>query len=377
MMRMELDWQEIDRELVGIAKRRAALDVEEARWLREAARIRIWREVGCGSLAEYMERRLGYAPHTAMERLRVALAIEQLPAIEAALGSGELAFSAVRELTRVATAETEHAWLDASDGKNVHEIEQLVSGRRRGDLPSDVVDPDLKPRVVRFEVLPEVDALIRQVRQMLANERGHHVEDNELVAAMCDALLGDSPSRARSQVAIRRCDACGAASQEGAGKEISIDNAAVDRAECDADRIELDGTVTHDILAATRRAIRRRDHGKCRVPGCRATRNLEIHHIVSREAGGTHDRDNLILLCNGHHDAHHRGTLTICGTASVLEIGSHAGPVAIAADAKLALVTMGFRPSEAKAAIAKAASHTGSCSDLDTFLRTCLRFTSA
>ena len=101
MMRMEIDWREVDEQLRGIAKRRAALDVEEAKWLREAARIRIWREVGCGSLAEYLERRLGYAPHTAMERLRVALAIEQLPAIEAALAEGELTFSAVRELTRV------------------------------------------------------------------------------------------------------------------------------------------------------------------------------------------------------------------------------------------------------------------------------------
>src|SRR5438067_4477616 len=131
---VDCDWREVDRELRGIAKRRATLDAEEARWLREAQRLMIWREVGCGSLAEYMERRLGYAPHTAMERLRVALAIEALPAIEFALASGDLPFSAVRELTRVATADTESAWLEAGSGKSVHEIEQLVAGRRRGDL---------------------------------------------------------------------------------------------------------------------------------------------------------------------------------------------------------------------------------------------------
>src|SRR5256885_3908537 len=116
-------WREVDRELRGIAKRRAALDAEEARWLRDAYRLRIWREVGCGSLAEYMERRLGYAPHTATERLRVALAIADLPAIEAALAIGELPFSAVRELTRVATADTERAWLEVGNGKSVHAIE--------------------------------------------------------------------------------------------------------------------------------------------------------------------------------------------------------------------------------------------------------------
>src|SRR5256714_11662676 len=106
---VDRDWREVDRELRGIAKRRAVLDADEARWLREAQKLRIWREVGCGSLAEYMERRLGYAPHTALERLRVALAIEGLPALEEALARGELPFSAVRELTRVATAETETA----------------------------------------------------------------------------------------------------------------------------------------------------------------------------------------------------------------------------------------------------------------------------
>src|SRR5438105_14702262 len=89
-VRSDRDWREVDRELRGIAKRRATLDAEEARWLREAQRLMIWREVGCGSLAEYMERRLGYAPHTAMGRLRVALAIEALPAIEFPVAARDL-----------------------------------------------------------------------------------------------------------------------------------------------------------------------------------------------------------------------------------------------------------------------------------------------
>ena len=39
---------------------------------------------------------------------------------------------AVRELTRVATPETEGVWLEAIDGCNVREIEDAVSGRKRG-----------------------------------------------------------------------------------------------------------------------------------------------------------------------------------------------------------------------------------------------------
>src|SRR5690349_17813044 len=110
-MAERVGWEMVDVALRGIAKRRGALDALEARWLREALRVKIWREVGCVSLADYLERRLGYAPRTAHDRVRVALALVELPAIEAALASG-LPHSAVRELTRVATKETEQQWLD-------------------------------------------------------------------------------------------------------------------------------------------------------------------------------------------------------------------------------------------------------------------------
>ena len=43
-------------------------------------------------------------------------------------------------------------------------------------------------------------------------------------------------------------------------------------------------------------------------------------------------------------------------------------------DAKSALVTMGFRPHEAKDAISHAMSHAGSRANFDTFMKTCLRY---
>jgi hypothetical protein len=46
-------YREIDKTLRRIAKRRAALDVEEARWLREAERGRIWRKLGFSTALEY------------------------------------------------------------------------------------------------------------------------------------------------------------------------------------------------------------------------------------------------------------------------------------------------------------------------------------
>lgn len=62
---------------------------------------------------------------------------------------------------------------------------------------------------------------------------------------------------------------------------------------------------------AQRRALHRRDMGRCRFPGCRARRGVEAHHIAWWSLGGPTDLDNLILLCGYHHMLVHEGGYSI------------------------------------------------------------------
>src|SRR5438552_10106741 len=96
------DWRTVDRALRAIRRSRAVLDAEEMHWLREAEALQIWRPLGMVSALDYLERVLGYAPRTALDRLRVARALGTLPRLTAAFAGDDLTFSAVRELTRVA-----------------------------------------------------------------------------------------------------------------------------------------------------------------------------------------------------------------------------------------------------------------------------------
>ena len=257
---------------------------------------------------DYLERILGYSPRVGQERLRVARALGELPLIEQALAGGELSYSAVRELTRVATRATEAAWARAAAGMNLRQVEELVAGRAPGALPEDPADPTVRPHVVRFELSPETYARLRQARAALDDEHGTSLSDDELVAALCDAAL-DAPSerddsgRARYQIATTLCSRCRQGWQHGAGVSVPVGPAAVERAECDAQRIgSLDGAAperaTQDIPPATVRFVLRRDQGRCRVPGCRSARGLEVHHIHHRAHGGRHDAANLITLCS-------------------------------------------------------------------------------
>src|ERR1044071_9385470 len=322
------DWRVVDRALRSIAARRAGLDAEELRWLREAEMLQIWRPLGMVSALDYLERVFGYPPRIAQERLRMARALGALPILEGALATGKLPFSAVRELTRVVTPATEAPWVAAACGKNLRQVEDLVSGHRPGDRPEDAPDPEARTHVVRFELSAPTFAQLRQAHQALDDDRGRRLSDDDLVAALCDAVLagavGSGPSgRARFQIAVTVCERCQRGWQDGAGAKIAIDAAAVERALCDAQHIgSLDGDgperAHQDVPPSMVRFVWRRDGGRCRVPGCRSARGLEIHHLVHRADGGTNEASNLALLCSSCHLAHHSGALTIRGPADQL-----------------------------------------------------------
>ncbi|HMG55912.1 MAG TPA: HNH endonuclease signature motif containing protein [Kofleriaceae bacterium] len=284
---------------------------------------------------------LHYAPRTAHDRLRVARALGSLPALTGALSHGDLSFSAVRELTRVATPATEARWLAAAAGKNLREIEDLVADRRPGDQPDDPPDPEARTHVVRFELAAQTFALLRQARTTLDEEHGTNLPDDRFVAALCNAVLDGTsqaaPSgRAKFQIAMTVCQRCRGGWQAGAGVQVPVDATVVERALCDALHIgSLDGAAPErahqDIPPSVARFVWHRDHGRCRVPGCRSARGLEIRHVVHRAHGGSHDASNLVLCCSSCHQSHHAGVLTISGTADQLEVG-RPGHLAAAAD---------------------------------------------
>jgi hypothetical protein len=101
------DWKRAHEQLVRLAKSRAGLELEEGKWLLAAQRAGTHQHLGYGSVLEYAEWLFGHAPRLTHEKLRVAGALERLPELEQALSAGELTWSAVRALTRVATPETE------------------------------------------------------------------------------------------------------------------------------------------------------------------------------------------------------------------------------------------------------------------------------
>jgi hypothetical protein len=59
-----------------------------------------------------------------------------------------------------------------------------------------------------------------------------------------------------------------------------------------------------------------RDGWRCTIPGCTSQRNLQLHHVLFRSAGGSEDGQNLTTLCAAHHQRCVRGgVIRISGRA--------------------------------------------------------------
>ncbi len=271
---------------------------------------------------------MGHSHHVATERMRVAHELLELPAIREEFREGQMPWPSVRELTRVVTRETEDAWLDAVAGKKCADVQQLVRGKSKGDLPTAPVDPSkLKYRIVLDDVSAETFLMHQQAVTALANARGAAVSPDDIARAYATAIL-EPPApntgkrrKPRYQIGITTCRDCKIAKRVGAGLEIEI---APDELEValraaehigDLDDDEPGQRATRGIPKRTRDKVVLRDKECCVVPGCRSRRNLDFHHLRMQSMGGTHEVWNIVLLCGGHHDLLHDHVLSIRGRA--------------------------------------------------------------
>jgi len=342
---------ELDRLGDEIAELAAHLDAATARLLdliREFDARGGW-NTGFTSCAAWLSWRVGLAPGAAREHVRVARALGTLPLLAQALARGELSYSKVRELTRVATPETEERLLAVGRAGTTEHVQRIVRGWRRVDRQAEArqatlqhasralqVYPDSDGTVIlRGRLTPEVGALLvqalaaaRETLYQQAREKEPVGDPPTMVQQQADALAllaetalhhGIDPGAPgeRYQVVVH-VDAEVLADPDQPGQSVLEGGTRVpagtsQRLACDASRVVMrhgrDGRIvevdarTRTIPPAIRRALHHRDRG-CRFPGC-GVRVGQGHHIRHWAQGGPTTLSNLALLCRRHHRAVH------------------------------------------------------------------------
>ena len=90
-----------------------------------------WAGDGIRSLAHWLNFKCGLGELVAREKVRVARALRSLPSIDNAFERGEISYSKVRAMTRVATLENEAELLNIARHGTAAHMERLVRAYRR------------------------------------------------------------------------------------------------------------------------------------------------------------------------------------------------------------------------------------------------------
>ena len=316
-----------------------------------------YQQLGFSSIELYAETRYHIQPSTTRSYVATGRAMRELPAIDLAFRQGQLFWTQVRELVRVATPETEDEWIEWAAGRSARQIAAQVSRRRKGERPADpsrrrISDvwfrPDGRMNAAQW-------AKWTAARQKLEAELDRPVTDAEMFEHAADLLLGSSPDGTVAgrmpvnhthytitavhylRTGLTTIDIDGlpeSVDEETARKILGhsdrpnlVPQVAPDEYDVD-DPHENDGPEVppeeRDIPTpdAMRREVLARDGYRCR--NCLGRRGLSGHHKKERRYGGRTVPRNLLGACHDCHSLIHADLLSVRGTLCVARLSEAA-----------------------------------------------------
>lgn len=323
--------------------------------IREFDRDELWAGPGLASCAHWLNWQCGIGMNAAREKVRVARALGDLPKISEAFRLGEVSFSKVRAMTRVATPDNEDYLLMIARHGTANHVEQLIRGYRRAVRLNDAGSAEQQHATRSFNYHWDCDGslvfkgrLPAEVGAMLMNALQASIDRKE--KEVTAVTPSDSEDRCHESLSQRRADAIAEMSEtylasgpsssssadryqvmlhvypEGktfaepsathiedgpdvtaeTSRRICCDTSVTQLIEDEEDEPLSIGRKSRVIPAAMRRALRSRDR-QCRFPGCTHKHFIDGHHIRHWADGGETSLDNLVQLCRYHHRLVHEG----------------------------------------------------------------------
>ena len=343
---------ELDRSLAELSAHIDAAKHEQLSLIAEFDRREGWALGGFRSCAHWLGVRIGLGHVAAREHVRVARALEHLPLTSQALARGQVSFSKVRAITRIATPETEEDLLTLARSAPASYVEKVVRGYRRMERAQlDLAQRQHEGRylrtmtdedgmlVIQGRLPPEVGAVLFQALERAEavvsaeagpEHRGGAQRKADALGLVAEqALSAPGPSRRGEpfQVVVH-VDAEVLADPVGPGQCGIEDGPALSgetarRLCCDAPIVAMVENTRGEPLSVGRksrrvstplwRALRSRDR-QCCFPGCDRP-GRQVHHVKHWADGGETSMRNAAVVCNRCHYLLHEGGFTVQGTA--------------------------------------------------------------
>ncbi len=265
-------------------------------YLHDLETRRAYQELGYASAIEFARHRLDMSKGRARDLLLVGRKLQELPHLDAAFAAGELSWSKVRRVARVAVPATEQAWIERALQSTHDDVDALVNSAQEGDAPRSLDRGLPHARFIKRFALDSVrHQMFERARDKLAAELRRVVTDDDVLDEMLRLLLASSadgsvPGRAKVDDSLFRVVV---AEGDAAPDDPPTSAAASDAA----------------VAGRLRQRVLDRDAHRCRA--CDSCRSLMIHHVVWRSHGGATTRNNLVTLCARCHGLVHEEWLRV------------------------------------------------------------------
>jgi 5-methylcytosine-specific restriction endonuclease McrA len=289
-------------------------------WFAEVQRRRLYRELGHASLELYATQGLGFSRNRYWQFKRLADDLDRLPVLHEAVVAGEVGWTKAQQVARVATQETQVAWVEKAMTTGRRELEQEVRQarvRRRVEpaaqlaIDAPAVPAALPPTTISLRAtavqLARFEALVEKANKLGLVPAGADRMDLMLAGleTLVDAGAAERPRGPGVQIVVRQCPDCEAAAVVTSRGEKALAPAQFDALAEDARVQEAGKPNRATIPPSVRAAVLARDRHRCTSPGCGATSFLEVHHLKPRHFGGSNRADNLVTLCSRCHGFTH------------------------------------------------------------------------
>jgi hypothetical protein len=336
----DMPTERLEHEITTLA---AHLSAATCRWLLMVAefdRRRAYETWECLNTAQWLNLQVGISPTTGRQHVAVGRALADLPAVREAFSRGELSYSRVRAVCRVATPSDEAKWLSVAREATGSQLDRIVSDTIRAVRVGTV---DHEERVAESRSIswatdddgmyrvsavlpPEVGALLAKLIRTTIDRAGSDPYEQraaDAFAGLLDAAVFglDTAAAAEGQpspntlLVVHRYPDGTAVLEDGP----AISGALAERLSQNADEIVATHSANEIRYSRRRRpstTMRRFLEGRdrcCQFPGCSQRTRLHAHHVRYYSKDGLTVVTNLVLLCPRHHGAIHNRGWTIAG----------------------------------------------------------------
>jgi len=299
--------------------------------------------IGSPDIYVYSRKHFNLGRTATAEALRAAKALGYLPRTLEALDAGTLAYSRVLEITKVATAATEAAWIELAQKKSFSFLRSEVRDAKQSGRDHPRKDghglPAIKVKII-FELAPEEreiteKALEKVRRELSASLGGKPVDAKTAFLFLMERTLETEPGEAPAgrhegsepvySILYHHCPGCRRSHVATADGLEEVEPGVVERVEGEAERVEIDPAQETALDAApsgpveidppntpqlTRRVLLR-DLLRCSNPYCGRTCGLHAHHIRWRCHGGKTALSNETAVCFRCHALIHQRLLAV------------------------------------------------------------------